>query len=51
MILKLNDCVGQSLRIVDVVIKEFERDLKNLLLMKMEKLIQDKERKNGDYFN
>ena len=24
---KINDCVGQSLRVVDVVIKEFERDL------------------------
>lgn len=42
---KINDCVGQSLRVVDVVVKEFERDLENPVLDDNGEVIQDKERK------
>lgn len=42
---KINDCVGQSLRIVDVVIKEFERDLEEPVVDENGEVIQDKERK------
>ena len=43
---KINDCVGQSIRVVDVVVKEFERDLEEPILDKETgEVIQDKERK------
>lgn len=42
---KINDCVGQSLRVKDVVIKEFERDLEEPVLDENGEVIQDKERK------
>lgn len=42
---KINDCVGQSLRIVDVVIKEFERDLEEPIVDENGEVVQDKERK------
>ena len=42
---KINDCVGQSLRVVDVVIKEFERDLDEPIVDNNGEVIQDKERK------
>ena len=42
---KINDCVGQSLRVVDVVIKEFERDLDDPIVDNNGEVIQDKERK------
>ena len=41
----INDCVGQSLRVVDVVIKEFERDLEEPVVDDNGEVIQDKERK------
>ena len=31
---KINDCVGQDIRVVDVVVKEFERDLEEPILDK-----------------
>lgn len=42
---KINDCVGQSLRIVDVVIKVFERDLEEPIVDENGEVVQDKERK------
>lgn len=42
---KINDCVGQSLRVVDVVIKEFERDLEEPIVDNNGEVVQDKERK------
>lgn len=43
---KINDCVGQDIRVVDVVVKEFERDLEEPILDKETgEVIQDKERK------
>ena len=42
---KINDCVGQDLRIVDVVIKEFERDLEEPIIDENGEIVQDKERK------
>lgn len=42
---KLNDCIGQSLRVVDVVIKEFERDLEEPVVDENGEVVQDKERK------
>lgn len=43
---KINDCIGQSIRVVDVVVKEFERDLEEPILDKETgEVIQDKERK------
>ena len=42
---KINDCVGQSLRVVDVVIKEFERDLDEPIVDDNGEIVQDKERK------
>ena len=42
---KINDCVGQSLRIKDVVIKEFERDLEEPVIDENGEVVQDKERK------
>ena len=42
---KINDCVGQSLRVVDVVIKEFERDLDEPIVDNNGEVVQDKERK------
>lgn len=42
---KINDCVGQDLRIVDVVIKEFERDLEEPIVDEQGEVVQDKERK------
>lgn len=42
---KINDCVGQSLRIVDVVIKEFERELDEPIVDNNGEVVQDKERK------
>lgn len=42
---KINDCVGQSLRVVDVVIKEFERDLDEPIVDEQGEVVQDKERK------
>lgn len=42
---KINDCVGQSLRIKDVVIKEFERDLEEPIVDENGEVVQDKERK------
>lgn len=43
---KINDCVGQTLRVKDVVVKEFERDLEEPVIDKETgEVIQDKERK------
>lgn len=42
---KINDCVGQSIRVVDVVIKEFERDLEEPVVDNNGEVVQDKERK------
>lgn len=42
---KINDCVGQNLRVVDVVIKEFERDLEEPVVDENGEVVQDKERK------
>lgn len=42
---KINDCVGQSIRVVDVVIKEFERDLEEPIVDENGEIVQDKERK------
>lgn len=42
---KINDCIGQSLRVIDVVIKEFERDLEEPIVDENGEVIQDKERK------
>jgi len=42
---KINDCVGQNLRVVDVVIKEFERDLEEPVVDENGEIVQDKERK------
>lgn len=42
---KINDCVGQSIRVVDVVIKEFERELEVPIVDDKGEVIQDKERK------
>ena len=42
---KINDCVGQCLRVVDVVIKEFERDLEEPIVDENGEVVQDKERK------
>lgn len=42
---KINDCIGQSLRVVDVVIKEFERDLDEPIVDNNGEVVQDKERK------
>lgn len=42
---KINDCVGQSIRVKDVVIKEFERDLENPVVDENGEIVQDKERK------
>lgn len=42
---KINDCVGQSLRVVDVVIKEFERDLDEPVVNEDGEVIKDKETK------
>lgn len=43
---RINDCVGQSIRVTDVVIKEFERDLEEPILDKDSgEVVQDKERK------
>lgn len=42
---KINDCVGQSIRVVDVVIKEFERDLEEPVVDSNGEVVQDKERK------
>lgn len=42
---KINDCVGQSIRVVDVVVKEFERDLEEPVLDDKGEVVQDKERK------
>ena len=42
---KINDCVGQAIRVVDVVIKEFERELEVPIVDDKGEVIQDKERK------
>ena len=43
---KINDCVGQNIRIKDVVVKEFERDLEEPIIdEKTGEVLQDKERK------
>lgn len=42
---KINDCIGQSIRVVDVVIKEFERELEVPIVDDKGEVIQDKERK------
>lgn len=43
---KINDCIGQTLRVKDVVVKEFERDLEEPVIDKETgEVIQDKERK------
>jgi len=42
---KINDCVGQSIRVVDVVIKEFERELEVPIVDDKGEVIQDRERK------
>lgn len=42
---KINDCIGQSLRIKDVVIKEFERDLEEPVVDENGEIVQEKERK------
>ena len=42
---KINDCVGQSIRVVDVVIKEFERELEVPIVDDKGEVVQDKERK------
>lgn len=42
---KINDCVGQSIRLKDVVIKEFERDLEEPIVDENGEVVQDKERK------
>ena len=42
---KINDCVGQNIRVVDVVIKEFERDLEEPIVDENGEIVQDKERK------
>lgn len=42
---KINDCVGQAIRVVDVVIKEFERDLEEPIVDEQGEVVQDKERK------
>nr|DAM30802.1 MAG TPA: Single stranded DNA binding protein [Caudoviricetes sp.] len=43
---KINDCVGQSIRVVDVVVKEFEKELEEPILDKETgEVVQDKERK------
>ena len=42
---KINDCVGQAIRVVDVVIKEFERELEVPIVDDKGEVVQDKERK------
>lgn len=43
---KINDCIGQSIRVVDVVVKEFEKELEEPVIDKESgEVIQDKERK------
>lgn len=42
---KINDCIGQAIRVVDVVIKEFERELEVPIVDDKGEVIQDKERK------
>ena len=42
---KINDCVGQAIRVVDVVIKEFERELEIPIVDDKGEVVQDKERK------
>lgn len=42
---KINDCIGQSLRVKDVVIKEFERELDEPVVDENGEILQDKERK------
>ena len=42
---KINDCIGQSIRVVDVVIKEFERELEVPIVDDKGEVIQDRERK------
>ena len=42
---KINDCIGQAIRVVDVVIKEFERELEVPIVDDKGEVIQDRERK------
>ena len=42
---KINDCIGQAIRVKDVVIKEFERDLDEPIIDDHGEVIQDKETK------
>lgn len=42
---KINDCIGQAIRVKDVVIKEFERDLEEPIVDENGEIVQDKERK------
>lgn len=42
---RINDCIGQAIRVVDVVVKEFERDLDEPVVDENGEVVRDKETK------